>query len=73
MENQTKKDPMINKIVLNNYLITKKLGEGSFGKIYQAESCGLKFAIKFESKSKNQGLLETEANFMSYLEGRKHY
>lgn len=73
MENQIKKDPMINKIVLNNYLITKKLGEGSFGKIYQAESCGLYYALKFESKSKNQGLLETEANFMSYLEGRKHY
>ena len=71
MEKQSKNDLMINRIVLNNYLITKKLGEGSFGRIYHAESCGLQYAIKVESKTKNQGLLETEANFMSYLEGRK--
>ena len=34
MEKQSKNDLMINRIVLNNYLITKKLGEGSFGRIY---------------------------------------
>ena len=51
MEKQSKNDLMINRIVLNNYLITKKLGEGSFGRIYQAESCGIQYAIIVESNT----------------------
>ena len=37
MEN-TKNDPLLGKTILGKYLIIKKIGEGSFGKIYKAES-----------------------------------
>lgn len=73
MEQRKKQvDPMINSYIFNNYFITKKLGEGSFGRIYQAEYRSEQYALKFESKAKSQSLLEAEANFMSYLQGRNN-
>ena len=73
MEHRKKQvDPMINSYIFNNYYITKKLGEGSFGRIYQAEYRSEQYALKFESKAKSQSLLEAEANFMSYLQGRNN-
>ena len=64
-----KQDPIIGKVFFSKYKATKKLGEGSFGKVYKAEYNGEDYAIKMEYKSKEQGLLEIEATIMSYLKG----
>ena len=63
------KDPIIGKIFFSKYKAIKKLGEGSFGKVYKAEYNGENYAIKMEHKTKEQGLLELEATIMSYLKG----
>ena len=57
--------------LLKKYKTIKKLGEGSFGKIYKAEYNNDYYALKFENRKKGQSLLETEAKIMSYLKGRK--
>ena len=62
-------DPIIGKVFFSKYKATKKLGEGSFGKVYKATYKGEDYAIKMESKSKDQSLLEIEATIMSYLKG----
>ena len=62
-------DPMLNKKYFSKFRTIKKLGEGSFGKVYKAEYNGDNYAIKMENKSKEQGLLELEATIMSYLKG----
>ena len=62
---------LIGKIFFKKYTIIKKLGQGSFGSIYEAECEDKKFAIKFENKLKGQKLLQNEAYIMNYLKGRK--
>ena len=68
-ENRTHQDPIIGKVFFSKYKAIKKLGEGSFGKVYKAEYNGENYAIKMEHKSKEQGLLELEATIMNYLKG----
>ena len=68
-DDENKKDPIIGKVFFSKYKAIKKLGEGSFGKVYKAEYQGDYYAIKMENKSKEQGLLELEATIMSYLKG----
>ena len=68
-DNNSSKDPIIGKIFFSKYKAIKKLGEGSFGKVYKAEYNGENYAIKMEHKTKEQGLLELEATIMSYLKG----
>ena len=68
-EKEINKDPIIGKVFFSKYKAIKKLGEGSFGKVYKAEYNGEYYAIKMEYKSKEQGLLEIEATIMSYLKG----
>ena len=68
-DNNSSKDPIIGKIFFSKYKAIKKLGEGSFGKVYKAEYNDQYFAIKMEYKGKDQGLLEIEATIMSYLKG----
>jgi len=58
---------LLNKIFFSKYKTIKKLGEGSFGKVYKASYNNKLFAIKFEKKSSNQSLLESEATIMNYL------
>lgn len=70
-EKKTNQDPMIGKVIFSKYTLQKKLGEGSFGSIYNATSQEENYALKFENKTKGQGLLESEAYIMSYLKGRK--
>ena len=62
-------DPLLHKKFFLKYRTIKKLGEGSFGKVYKAEYNNEYYAIKFENKEKGQHLLETEATIMSYLKG----
>ncbi len=70
------------KIYFSKYKPEKKIGEGSFGKIY---SCIYKFnnvavniqtnekyALKLENKS-GQSLLESEAYVLCYLKGGNIY
>ena len=65
--NNTNKDPLLNKIFFSKYKTLKKLGEGSFGKVYKASYDNKLFAIKFEKRSSNHSLLESEATIMNYL------
>ena len=68
-DDKSNNDPIIGKLFFSKYKAIKKLGEGSFGKVYKAEYNGDYYAIKMENKSKEQGLLELEATIMSYLKG----
>ena len=69
-EDKTSKvDPIIGKVFFSKYRAIKKLGEGSFGKVYKVDFNGEEYAMKMEYKSKDQGLLEIEATIMSYLKG----
>ena len=59
------------KIFFSKYQVDKKIGEGSFGKIYSAHNItnGQQFALKLESKNVGQSLLEQEAYILCYLKG----
>jgi len=63
--------PLDSKIFFGKYKPDKKIGEGSFGKIYLSHNIntGEKFALKLESKKSNQSLLEQEAYILCYLKG----
>ena len=62
-------DPMLNRKFFSKFRTIKKLGEGSFGKVYKAEYNNEYFALKFENRTKGQSLLENEATIMTYLKG----
>ena len=64
-----KRDPLLNEIFFEKYKTIKKLGEGSFGKVYKAEYNGEYYALKFESRGRAKSLLEMEGTIMSYLQG----
>ena len=76
----TAKEDPISKIYFGKYQPEKKIGEGSFGKIYSSFNIQTKekYAIKFvktviiiqEIKNTGQSLLECEAYLLSYLKGR---
>ena len=62
-------DDIINRVFFKKYHCIKKLGEGSFGKIYEAVYNSEHFALKFEDIKSNSNLLENEASIMNYLKG----
>ena len=68
-QNRKNQDPLLHKKYFSKYRTIKKLGEGSFGKVYKAEYNGEYFAVKFESRSRTKSLLEQEATIMTYLQG----
>jgi serine/threonine protein kinase len=57
---------------LKKYKPVKKLGEGSFGKVYKVVYNSQYYAIKFEDREEGQDLLQNEATIMSYLKGNPH-
>jgi serine/threonine protein kinase len=68
-EGRAHHDPLLNRKFFSKFRTIKKLGEGSFGKVYKAEYNNEYFALKFENKTKGQSLLENEATIMTYLKG----
>ena len=66
-------DPLLYQTFFNHYYLNKKLGEGSFGKIYLSEYQGNKYALKFENKIDSQNLLKNESYFLKYLKSGKLY
>ena len=62
---------LIGKIFWNKYKITKKIGQGSFGRIYQGINLLTEelYAIKFEDINEKSELLGKEAIFLYYLKG----
>lgn len=60
-----------NKIFFSKYRPEKKIGEGSFGKIYSAININTNesFALKMEIREGGQNLLESEAYVLCYLKG----
>ena len=66
--------PQIEQLIFfNKYKPSKKLGEGSFGKIYLAYNVTTKekYALKLENRNSHQSLLEQEAYILCYLKGCK--
>jgi serine/threonine protein kinase len=68
---QKQVDDFTKRTFFNKYRPLKKLGEGSFGKIYSAVNINneQKFALKMEYKEAPQNLLESEAYILCYLKG----
>ena len=62
-------DDIMGKIFFKKYKCIKKLGEGSFGRIYEAIYNNQHYALKFENLKRNSNLLESEASIMNYLKG----
>ena len=64
-------DILINKTIFKKYKITKLLGKGSFGCVFQGTNLidNSEIAIKIEKKNSKSHLLETESNFLSLLKG----
>ena len=60
---------LLYKLFFSKFRTIKKLGEGSFGKVYKAEYNGEYYAMKFENRTRGQSLLESEATIMNYLKG----
>lgn len=60
-----------NKVFFSKYKPEKKIGEGSFGKIYSATNINTNeyFALKMEVREGGQNLLESEAYVLCYLKG----
>lgn len=56
----------------NKYKVVKKIGEGSFGQIYQAINVtnDEMIALKLERKDEKNDLLETESYILAYLKGK---
>lgn len=74
MEKQKPRDPFIGNFLFSKYKIIRKIGQGSFGMIYQGESSGNKIAIKLEKNRPNRSsLLKVEAEIMNYLKIRKKF
>lgn len=59
------------KIYFSKYKPEKKIGEGSFGKIYSAVNINTneQYALKMETREGGQNLLESEAYVLCYLKG----
>ena len=73
MENESSsdnsEDDIKNRVFFKKYHCIKKLGEGSFGRIYEGVYNSEHFALKFEDINSNSNLLESEASIMNYLKG----
>lgn len=74
MDKQQTNDPFIGQKLLERFTVVKKLGEGSFGRIYKATSLtNENVALKIEKRRLNHSLLLNESSIMSAIPGRIYY
>lgn len=74
MDKQQTNDPFIGQKLLERFTVVKKLGEGSFGRIYKATSLtNENVALKIEKRRLNYSLLLNESSIMSAIPGRIYY
>ena len=66
---ESERDIYLGKTFFDKYKIIRKLGQGSFGSIYQTQSKYSKkyYALKLEDMQQDSYILEDESIFMSYL------
>ena len=68
-DSQSEEDIFLGKTIFNKYKLIRKLGQGSFGSIYQAQSkySNKYYAVKLEDMRHGNFALEDESIFISYL------
>ena len=66
-----KSESLINQIFFEKFKIIKKIGQGSFGRIYSCQDITTNefFAMKVEQNSFQNNVLETESKYLTYLKG----
>lgn len=66
---EEEEDVFIGKLFFNKYKLIKKLGQGSFGSIYEGQSIysNKLYAVKIEDMKRDQYILEEESALLSYL------
>ena len=66
---EEEQDLFIGETIFNKYKLTRKIGQGSFGSIYEAQSIysNKLYAIKLEDMKEEQFILEDESSFLSYI------
>ena len=66
-----KSESLINKIFFEKYRVIKKIGQGSFGRIYTCQNIVSNelYAMKVEQNSCLNKVLEIESNYLNYLKG----
>ena len=69
MEDEEEQDKFVGETIFNKYKLIRKLGQGSFGSIYEAQSVNSNklYAIKIEDMKQEQFILEEESIILSYL------
>ena len=69
MDEESEQDDFIGQIIFNKYKLLKKIGEGTFGSIYEAQSIDNNklYAIKLEDMKHGQYMLENESFILSNL------
>ena len=69
MESEEEHDLFIGETLFNKYKLIRKLGQGSFGSIYEAQSnySNKLYAVKIEDMKQEQFILEEESAILSYL------
>ena len=62
-------DLFIGETIFNKYKFLRKLGQGAFGSIYEAQSkySNKLYAVKLEDMKQEQFILEEESMFLSYI------
>ena len=69
MESEEEQDLFTGETLFNKYKLIRKLGQGSFGSIYEAQSIysNKLYAVKIEDMKQEQFILEEESAILSYL------
>ena len=66
-----KSESLINQIFFKKYKVIRKIGQGSFGRIYSCQDINTNelFAMKVERNLFQNNVLEIESKYLSYLKG----